>query len=80
MRKIIIITLGILLLFSCKTTRVNTLYGEVINEEKIYKLCGKPDTINYIILWNNDTISEKEFNRRWDRAINKTFRKIKKNL
>ena len=65
---------------SCNTTRVSIVDGYVYKTEKIVRLTNKPDTIEYMTLWNGDTISVKEFDRRWDNAINKTTKKLKKEL
>lgn len=40
----------------------------------------KPDTIVYLIMWNNDTITEQEFNMRWDRALDRAEKKIKQQM
>jgi len=52
--------------------------GYVVKKEKIIRFTTTPDTIYYIKLWNGDIITEAEFDRRWDKAVNKTTKKLKK--
>lgn len=75
----VIISLIILMAFSgCHTTRISVVDGYVVKKEKIIGFKTTPDTIYYIILWNGDVITEAEFDRRWDKAVNKTTKKLKK--
>lgn len=69
-----------IILISCATTKVSVVDGYVTKKEKVIRLTSKPDTIRYITLWNGDVITEKEFDKRWDRALEKVNKKIKKEL
>lgn len=65
---------------SCITTKVSVVNGHVFKKEKIIRLTNKPDTTYYIELYNGDIITEKEFDRRWDKALKDTNKEIKRKL
>lgn len=65
---------------SCSTTQVVVLDGDVIHEKKILRLTNEIDTLRYITLWNGDIITVEEFNKRWDKSVSNTTKKIKKKI
>lgn len=74
------ILLSICLLSSCMTNKVSVVSGKVFKEEKVIRFTNKPDTVYYIKLYNGDIITEKEFDRRWDKALKDTNKEIKRKL
>ncbi len=75
-----LIFLLISILTSCITTKVSVVNGHVFKKENIIRLTNKPDTIYYIELYNGDIITEKEFDRRWDKTLKDTNKEIKRKL
>lgn len=71
--------LSVLLLISCKAQRVIVLDGSIIGNETYLSLYKKRDTVEYITLHNGEVISQKEFNKRWDKTVSKTTKRLKKN-
>ena len=74
----IVFSLFVCIFISCTTTRVKIVDGSILSVDKITRLTSKPDTIEYMTMWNGDTITVKEFNRKWDNAVSKTTKKLKK--
>lgn len=72
-----IIPLCFLLLVSCSTTKVEVVDGYIVNKTKVIRLTSKPDTVYYRTLWDGEVITEKEYDKRWDRALNNAMKKIK---
>lgn len=74
------ILIYILFFSSCITTKISVVNGRVFRKEKIIRLNNKPDTTYYVELYNGDIITEKEFDKRWDRALRNAKKKIERQI
>jgi len=70
--------ISLLFLISCKTERVVILDGDIIKYETYLSLTKRQDTVEYITLHNGEVISQKEFNKRWNKTVSKTTKRLKK--
>jgi hypothetical protein len=72
--------LSIFLFSSCVTNKVSVISGQVFKTEKTVRLVNKPDTTYYIRLYNGDIITEKEFDKRWEKSLKETNKEIKRRI
>ena len=66
------------LLVSCVTTRVKIVDGDVVESQKIFRFTQKTDTVYYRTLSNGEIVTEKEYDKRWERAVDRAMKKIEK--
>lgn len=78
MPNFLVFLLIFIILSSCETTRVSVVDGYIVKKEKIIRLTSTPDTIYYRTLWNDEVITEEEYDRRWERALKRAEKRIKR--
>jgi hypothetical protein len=66
----------VFLLVSCVTTRVKIVDGDIVEYQKIFRFTQKPDTVYYKTLSDGEIVTKKEYNKRWDRALERARKKI----
>jgi hypothetical protein len=68
----------IITISSCQTTRVSVVDGDIVKIEKTIRLTKAPDTIYYRTLSDGEIITQEEYDKRWERAVNRAMKKIEK--
>ena len=63
---------------SCTTTRVKIVDGDIVGSQKIFTFTQKPDTVYYRTLSDGEIVTEKEYDKRWERAVDRAMKKIEK--